>query len=103
MDVGPGPNHGTGVEFSIYCEPPCIARDYSEEEHPLNEYFELYVPTPIRVVWAGEELQFYINNNLKLTEPADSSPITEFLFYMYAEPGSVYPVTVDDVHVVYAD
>jgi hypothetical protein len=102
MDVGPRPNNSTGVEFSIYRNPPCIARDYSKEEHTVNEYFQPYAPTPIRVVWTGKQLEFYINNNLKLTEPADSTPITKFLFYMYADPGSVYHVTVDDVHVMYA-
>jgi hypothetical protein len=104
VDVGPEPKNGTGVEFSIHRNPPCVPRDYSEEEHPVvNEYFQPYVPTPIGVVWTGKEVQFYINNNLKVTEPANSSSITEFLFYMYADPGSVYHVTVDDVHVLYAD
>jgi hypothetical protein len=103
VDVGPGPKNGTGVEFSIYRIPPCIDRDYSEEEHPIDEYFQPYVPTPIRAVWTGKELQFYINNERWLIEPAESSLITEFLFYMFADPGGVYHVTVDDVYVVYAD
>jgi hypothetical protein len=69
----------------------------------MGDPFQPYVQAHIRVVWTEKEVQFYINNELRFVEPTQASPITEFFFYMFADPGSVYHVTADDVYVTYAD
>jgi len=101
VDVGPGSND-PGVEFSICRNPPCSG-DYNEYDHPDGGPFPVGVSTPVRVVWTGEKVEFYVDNVFRVEQSVDPGPITELQFYMYADPGSVFHAKVDDVCVIYAD
>jgi hypothetical protein len=120
MYIGPGENAGgypSEAEFQICRNPPCNP-DNSNEYATYQSLFPIGTPTHVRVNWRGDRVEFYIDDvlqdhNLESESPQDPSsmmellsrdhePITQFGFTMYADPGSVFHATVDDLCVTYA-
>jgi hypothetical protein len=101
VKVGPGPN---GPEFEFYiCDSLPCGDDYHNYEHPPGGRFPIGEPVPMRVVWTGQQIEFYVDGDLYVQYPAEGTPITRWGFGMYADKGSAFQVTVDDVCVVYVD
>lgn len=100
--VGPGPKGRPGLEFSICQNAPC-SQNYDDYEHPSGGSVQVSVPIPMRVVWTGRAIQFYVKEVLYQQRSSVQTPITKFQLSMYADPGSEFHMTMDDVCVIYED
>ncbi len=100
LDVGPGPD-GPGSEFYLCHTLPCTA--YDQSYHPGATSFPVNLLTPMRLVWTGETVKFFVNGEARVEAPTNYKSITGFHLYLYADPGSVFHATVDDVCVTYSD
>lgn len=96
VDVGPGPE-GAGAELST-C--PSSDASYIDCAHREGPDFRLGDSVPIRLTWSDGYVDFYIGGSLYSREDAASQPVG-VRFYMFADPGSVFHTTVDDVHIVF--
>jgi hypothetical protein len=99
VDVGPGPS-GPGVEFSS-C--PRRGASYSECEHPERGPVPVSLPIPVRVVGVDGSVEFHFDGEMRVRFPVGQTPTTGFRFYLYADPGSVFFATIDEVCVKYTD
>lgn len=101
IDIGPGPN-GPEVEFSV-CPTTSCSGAYEEYDHPGGGPIRSGLSLPMRVVDRGEIIDFYVDGILYLVQPVGDDPIREVKFYLYADPGSEFHITIDNVCVKYAD
>lgn len=101
VDVGPGPN-GPEVEFWI-CPTNSCGGAYEEYDHPGGGLFPSGLDIPMRVVDRGEIIDFYVDGFLYLVQLVGDDPIREVKFYLYADPGSEFHVTIDDVCITYVE
>jgi hypothetical protein len=95
LDLGSGPN-GPGFEFSICPDP---SADYEECEHLDGPDAIVGVPTFVRLVHVNDNLDFYLDGIPYLREDAHE-PITAVEFYLFADPGGIIHVEMDDVCII---
>ena len=60
----------------------------------------------MRVVWTGDNVEFYVgqgDGELRARGPTNGTRILAWGFFVSADPGSEFHVTVDDVYVTYAE
>ena len=75
VKVGPGPN---GPEFEFYvCDSLPCGDDYHNYEHPPGGRFPIGEPVPMRMVWTGQQIEFYVDGDLYVQYPAEGTPITQ--------------------------
>jgi hypothetical protein len=99
IGVGPSPN-GPDMEFHI-C--PTDDSDYDECAHPDRDSVLVAVPIQMKAVWTGEAVEFYVDDIRRVTQAVTQKKILKVQLSMYADPGSTYHTTVDDVHIIFAD
>ncbi len=98
--IGPGGDNGPNLEFSICRTTKCSGQE-DEYDHPEGGDFPVGVRTPMRIVWTGGKIQFYVNGTLRAENSKDPSPIHTFQFSLSSEQGSVFHIKIDDVCVNY--
>lgn len=103
LDVGNelGAGEELGLAEILYCPLGRSCSEDADDDYELSNRgsFPIGEPTPIRVVWTGTDIEFYVGGTLRASEDASESPLTRVRFFTYVDEGSSYHATVDDFRI----
>ncbi len=99
LDAGPGTER-SGFELVI-CS--TVELTYDDCISSSGPSVMLNTPIPVRIVSSEQYLDFHINGSLFHRQPLDGKLVTSAKFFLYADPGSTFHATIDDLHFGYLD
>lgn len=97
VDVGPS-YETPGMEF-LLCE--TTETPYDECRREDGPDVDIGVPTRIRAVWTGSRVDFFVDGAASASFPVNEAAIVEMELFVYADPGSVFHLTIDDFQATY--